>query len=218
MSGTPRRGHPFVVSAPSGTGKTTVCRAVVEREPGIVFSVSHTTRPRRPGERDGVDYHFVTEREFRRLAEKGGFLEYAEYSGRLYGTSWASLEQARDRGLDVLLEIEIQGARQVRERLAEATLVFLLPPMLATLEERLRARGTDAPEAIERRLALARQELRAARWFDYWVVNDRLEAAVQAVLDIVGAVRSGDAAALARFGRERMHGRLDPALAERIRD
>jgi guanylate kinase len=207
-----------VVSAPSGAGKTTVCRAAVERDPEIVFSVSHTTRPRREGERDGLDYHFVSEREFRRLVEQGAFLEYAEYSGRLYGTSWAALEGPLARGCDVLLEIDTQGARQVRERLAEAPLVFLLPPSLAELEQRLRGRGTDRPEAIERRLALAGQELRAARWFDYLVVNDTLEAAVQALLCIVRAVRDGDpGSVMRRFGREVVLARLDPALAAHVR-
>ncbi len=212
-----RRGLPFVVSAPSGTGKTTVCRGVVDRDPGIVFSVSHTTRPRRPNERDGVDYHFVDERAFRRLVEEGGFLEHAEYGGRLYGTSWASLEAARAEGLDVLLEIEIQGAAQVRARLGEAVLVFVLPPSLGTLEQRLRDRGTDTPAVIEQRLALASRELRAARWFDYWVVNDDLDTAIESVLAIVRASRDGAVAEVAsRFGRDAARARLDPELVRRI--
>ncbi len=212
-----RRGLPFVVSAPSGTGKTTVCRGVVDRDPGIVFSVSHTTRPRRPNERDGVDYHFVDERVFRRLVEEGGFLEHAEYGGRLYGTSWASLEAARAEGLDVLLEIEIQGAAQVRARLGEAVLVFVLPPSLGTLEQRLRDRGTDTPEVIEQRLALASRELRAARWFDYWVVNDDLDTAIESVLAIVRASRDGAVAeVVSRFGRDAARARLDPELVRRI--
>lgn len=212
-----RRGLPFVVSAPSGTGKTTVCRGVVDRDPGIVFSVSHTTRPRRPNERDGIDYHFVDERRFRRLVEEGGFLEHAEYGGRLYGTSWASLEAARAEGLDVLLEIEIQGAAQVRARLGEAVLVFVLPPSLGTLEQRLRDRGTDTPAVIEQRLALASRELRAARWFDYWVVNDDLDAAIESVLAIVRASRDGAVAeVVSRFGRDAARARLDPELVRRI--
>lgn len=212
-----RRGRPFVVSAPSGTGKTTVCRRVVANHPDVVFSVSHTTRPRRPGERDGIDYHFVSEREFRRLVEAGAFLEYAEYNGRLYGTSLAALEHELDAGRDVLLEIEIQGASQVRERLSEARLVFLLPPSLEALEARLRARGTDSAEAIEQRLALARRELTAARWFDYWVVNDELEEAVGAVSAVVRGLREGREAALAeRFGWKAVLARLEPRLRARI--
>ena len=211
------RGLPFVVSAPSGTGKTTVCRRLVERAPGLIFAVSHTTRPQRPGEQDGVDYHFVSEHAFRRLVEEGGFLEYAEYNGRLYGTSWAALEGALAAGRDVVLEIDIQGARQVRERLAEARLIFLLPPSFEALEARLRGRGTDAPAAIEQRLALAGQELRAARWFEYLIVNEELEATVDAVLAVVRGVRNGrEQEVVRRFGREQVLARLDPSLAARV--
>jgi len=203
LSAASRRGLPFVVAAPSGTGKTTVCREVVARDPRICFSVSHTTRPPRPGERDGQDYHFVDAEQFRRLVEQGAFLEHAEYAGRLYGTSWASLDEPLSRGLDLLLEIEVQGARQVRERLAEARFIFLLPPSMKALEERLRSRGTDSAEAIARRLAVADVELQAVSFFDYAVVNDELEAAIAAVLEIIGAERSGETRAVReRHGRE----------------
>jgi guanylate kinase len=186
---------------------------VVEREPEIVFSVSHTTRPRREGERNGIDYHFVNVTEFRRIADGGGFVEYAEYNGNLYGTSWASIEEPLVRGRSVLLEIEIQGARQVRERLPQARLVFLLPPSLAELERRLRSRGTDAPESIERRLAIARQEIRAADWFDYLLVNDRLDATVGALCEIIAAERAGAAEEVrGRFGREAVLPRVESDL------
>jgi guanylate kinase len=199
-----RKGTPFVVAAPSGTGKTTVCQAVLERDSGIRFSVSHTTREPRAGERDGVDYHFVSPLQFRRLVDQDGFLEHAEYGGNCYGTSRWEVEEALEAGLDLLLEIEVQGAAQVRERRDDARLIFLLPPHMGVLAERLHRRGTDSPETIERRLAVAHQELAAAELFDYAVVNDRLEEAVDSVIEIVEAERSGrpDAA------RER-HGRAD---------
>ncbi len=186
----------MVVAAPSGTGKTTVCREVVARDPEIEFSISHTTRPRRERERDGVDYHFVTPEEFTRLVETGAFLEWAEYNGHHYGTSWAALEEPLRHGRDLLLEIEVQGARQVREKRADARFVFLLPPTLASLRARLEGRGSDDASAIARRLEIARREIDAGEGFDYAVVNDRLETCVGEVLEILAAERSGDTAQL----------------------
>ncbi len=206
-----RRGIPFVISAPSGTGKTSVCRRVVDADPLIIHSVSHTTRAPRAGERDGSDYHFVSDKEFRRLAEAGAFLEYAEYGGHLYGTGSGELDATLARGLDVLLEIEVQGAAQIREGRADARLVFLLPPSREELERRLRGRGTDAPEVVDRRLALARRELEAIRLFDYAIVNDDLELAVTQVREVLAAEREGRAAdARARHGREVVLQRLGP--------
>jgi guanylate kinase len=193
-----RVGFPVVVAAPSGTGKTTVCREVVARDPGIVFSVSHTTRPRRQAETDGQDYHFVSVEEFRRMADAGAFLEWAEYNQHLYGTSWGAIQQPLAAGLDVLLEIEVQGARQVRARRPDARLIFLLPPSIEVLRQRLVRRGTDGAQEIERRLALARTELAAAPEFDYAVVNDELEPCVETVLEVLRAERSGAAEALRR--------------------
>src|SRR5207245_1078307 len=144
---------------PSGTGKTTVCREVLARDPALEFSVSHTTRPRRPAERDGVDYHFVTPGEFDRLVRDGAFLEWAVYNGNRYGTSWAAIEEPLRRGRDLLLEIEVQGARQVREKRADARFIFLLPPTLLSLRERLEQRGSDAAGAIAERLQIARREI-----------------------------------------------------------
>jgi guanylate kinase len=196
---------PVVVAAPSGTGKTTVCRQVVARDGRIVFSVSHTTRPRRPSEVDGVDYHFVSEAEFQRLIREGAFLEWAEYNGNHYGTSFGSLEPPLAAGRDVLLEIEVQGARLVRARRRDARFIFLLPPSFEALRQRLSARGTDTPEEVERRLRVARDELSALRDFDYAVTNDALEECVADVLAILAAERSGDCAAARR--------RFDPARA-----
>ncbi len=197
-----RRGAPFVVSAPSGTGKTSVCCKVVERDPEIELSVSHTTRKPRSGERDGVDYHFVTREQFDALVDRGAFVEHAEYGGNRYGTSWSSLDGPLDRGRDLLLEIEVQGAGQIRARRSDARFVFLLPPSMQELERRLRGRGTDDEAEVERRLGIVAGELRAVHGFDYAVVNDQLEACVAAVCEIVRAERSGDSASvLERFGR-----------------
>ena len=190
------RAFPVVVAAPSGTGKTTVCRGVVEHDDRIVFSVSHTTRLPREGERDGIDYHFVDESAFRRMAAAQAFLESAHYNEHHYGTSWAAIDGALDAGRDVLLEIEVQGARQVRARRDDARLVFLLPPSLRALRARLEGRGTDTEERIEERLQLARTELEAILAFDYAVVNDDLERCVAQLLDILEAERRGDTTAL----------------------
>ncbi len=189
-----RRGIPFVLSGPSGVGKTSVCKALVEREPGLVHSVSHTTRARRPGEREGVEYHFTSRAEFEALAARGVFVEYAEYGGNLYGTSAEQLDAALARGTDVLLEIEVQGAAQIRARRPDARLIFLLPPSWAELERRLRGRGTDGPEVVERRRALARRELEAADLFDWRVVNEDLERTIAEVRQILASERAkGDA-------------------------
>ena len=210
MSG--RRGLVFVIAAPSGTGKTTVCRAVVTRDPCIVFSVSHTTRPRRAGERDGVDYHFVSEDRFQQMIDAGDFLEHARYSGHRYGTSWAAIEKPLETGRDVLLEIETEGARQVRERRPDAHLIFLLPPSLAELESRLQGRKTDDSAEVARRLAIARGEFGAARLFGAFVVNERVDDAVAAVLEIVDTARRGERSAEGRYGLPSARAKLDPAL------
>jgi len=209
VSATGRVGIPFVVAAPSGTGKTTVCHAVLERDPLVDFSISHTTRPPRTGERDGVDYHFVTAGDFRTLVGEDAFVEHAGYGGQNYGTSHQALRvPLEERGHDVLIEIEVQGAAQVRESRRDARFIFLLPPSMPVLEQRLRGRGTDSEEAIHRRLGVADRELAAVQLFDYAVVNDDLEQTIVSVLDIIAAERDGSEAALAsvraRFGRERV--------------
>jgi len=201
------QGIPFVVAAPSGTGKTTVCRQVVARDDRLSFSISHTTRRKRDGEVDGRDYCFVDEPEFRRLVAEGAFLEWAEYNANLYGTSWDAIDRGLAGGRDVLLEIEIQGARQVRARRPDARLIFLLPPSMRELERRLQGRGTDSQDEIRRRLEVAKRELAAICDFDYAVSNDELDACVANVLEIIRAEREGATRAL----RER----FSPALAEK---
>lgn len=199
------KGHVFLIAAPSGTGKTTLCSRILESDDGLELSISHTTRPPRQGEQDGVHYHFVDEARFLELVREGRFLEHAEYNGNLYGTSWDAIEAPLADGRDVLLEIEVQGAAQVRERRPDACLIFLLPPSLAILEERLRKRGTDSAAVIARRMALVDRELAAAKHFDFAVVNDDLETAVGEVLDVIAAVRSGRSAdIMARYGREKV--------------
>jgi guanylate kinase len=163
---------------------------------GLGLSVSHTTRPPRAGEVDGVDYHFVDRAAFLRLVADGAFLEHAEYRGNLYGTSLAAVEGPLGAGRDLLLEIEVQGARQLRSRLPEARMIFLLPPSRAELERRLRFRGTETEEVIARRLEVAALELPEVVRYDYAVVNDELEAAVGRVLEIVRDEREGRAAEL----------------------
>ena len=174
-----RHGNLFVVSGPSGTGKGTLIARLLEEVPDAWLSVSATTRRPRPGEEEGVSYYFLTKEEFLSLAEEGGFLEWAEYSGNCYGTPRASVEREMAAGRQVILEIEVQGALQVREKMPEAHLVFIEPPSLEELERRLRGRGTDTDEVVRVRLADARQEIREARWFDSLILNDDLDRAYQ---------------------------------------
>lgn len=180
-----------VVSAPSGTGKTTVCRrAIAALEPGIRFSISHTTRKIRAGEVDGRDYHFIDMGEFERMRRDDAFLECAEVYGNFYGTSVQEVENARREGVELLVEIDVQGAQQIMERAADIVSVFILPPSLETVEARLRSRGSDGEEAIRRRLAEAGKELRVADRYQYWIVNDDLDAAVRDLVAIVHAERA----------------------------
>jgi guanylate kinase len=175
----------FVITGPSGVGKGTLIRLLRERVPELALSVSATTRPPRPGEEDGVDYHFLSDAEFARRVEAGEFVEWAEYSGRRYGTLRSELQRHLDEGRPVVLEIELQGARQVREAMPEAVQIFIEPPDREALKDRLVGRGTDDPDAIARRLAVAERELAAAGEFQYRVVNDRLDEAVARLVEIV---------------------------------
>ena len=188
------RGRLFVIAAPSGTGKTSLVKALMGKVPTLGFSVSHTTRKPRPNEVDGRDYHFVDAAAFRRMVAAGGFLEHATVFDNSYGTSQAAVEGALARGQDLLLEIDWQGAAQVRERLPEAIDVFILPPSRAALEARLRSRGTDSPEVIARRLRDSVTELSHWAEFRYVIVNDRFEAALADLERIV----AGNAAGLER--------------------
>jgi guanylate kinase len=185
----PASGCLFVLAAPSGGGKTSLVRALLEREGGIRLSVSYTTRQPRPGERDGVDYHFVAEPTFMALKAAGEFLEHAHVHGNWYATSAVWLRDEVQQGHDMLLEIDWQGARQVRKLMPEAVHIFILPPSLASLKERLEKRGQDAPEVIVRRLEAAREEMRHCGEFDYVIMNQDFARAVDDLSVIVRAAR-----------------------------
>lgn len=175
----------FVITGPSGVGKGTLIRGLMERLPELELSVSATTRAPRPGEADGADYHFLTDADFQRRVDRGEFVEHADYAGRRYGTLRSELDGRVRDGRPVVLEIEVQGARQVREAVPDAVQVFIAPPSLEALRERLAARGTDDPEVVQRRLAVAARELEAQSEFGYVVVNDRLERALDELTAIV---------------------------------
>ena len=176
----------FVITGPSGVGKGTLIRGLMERVPGLALSVSATTRRPRPGERDGADYHFLSDAEFERRVAAGDFVEHADYAGRRYGTLRSELEDRVRAGAPVVLEIEVQGARQVRQAVPDAVQVFIAPPSLEQLRERLVLRGTDDADVVQRRLEVAAQELEARPEFGYVVVNDRLEDALDELSAIVG--------------------------------
>lgn len=185
-----RRGLLFVVSAPSGTGKTTVVERMVEVCPGLVRSRSYTSRPARSGEKDGVDYNFIDRSAFESMIARGGFLEWANVFGNLYGTGRQETEARLGGGSDLVLVIDVQGARQVRERMRDAVGIFLLPPSFEILETRLRGRSRDEEPAMRRRLDAARAEVDAVREYDYVVVNDELERCVGELTAIVVAERA----------------------------
>ena len=185
----PASGCLFVLAAPSGGGKTSLVRALLERESGIRLSVSYTTRNPRPGEQDGVDYHFVDEARFMALNATGEFLEHAHVHDNWYATSAVWLRDEVQQGHDMLLEIDWQGARQVRQLMPEAVHIFILPPSLASLKERLEKRGQDAPEVIVRRLEAAREEMRHCGEFDYVIMNQDFARAVDDLSVIVRAAR-----------------------------
>jgi guanylate kinase len=177
----------IVITGPSGVGKGTLIRGLLEQIPELELSVSATTRAPRPGERNGVDYYFLADAEFDRLLGEGAFVEHASYAGNRYGTLRSELERRVQRGVPVALEIEVQGARQVREALPDAQTVFIAPPSLEALRTRLAQRGTDTPEQMQSRLETAARELQARSEFAYVVVNDRLEQATDELVAIVRA-------------------------------
>ncbi len=196
---TPPPGNLYLISAPSGTGKGTLIRGLLEREPNLHLSISHTTRPPRPGEEDGVHYHFVDRAAFLEMVEDGAFLEHAEVFGNLYGTSEAAVRGPLEAGQDILLEIDWQGARQVRRRFPESCSIFILPPSSAALRQRLQGRGQDAREVIERRLGEAAAEVAHYAEYDYLLVNDRLDQALERVLAVVRAYALREAAQAVRL-------------------
>jgi guanylate kinase len=189
MTGLPPQAPPVVLSAPSGAGKTTIARALVRGEEDFAFSVSVTTRTRRRGEEDGRDYWFVSDSEFRTMAARGDLAEWAVVHGELYGTPKEGLVRAAEAGRHVILDIDVQGARQIREAVPEALLLFILPPSVEELFRRLSGRGTESEETLRRRLNTALGELTAADDFDFFVINDDLEQAI------------GEVRAIARTGR-----------------
>jgi len=184
-----------VISGPSGVGKDTVLQELFRIAPSMHYSVSYTTRAPRVGEVDGVSYSFVDEDSFRRLADRGEFLEWANVHGNLYGTSLQRVRDALARGEDIVLKIDVQGAAQVREKAPEALLIFLLPPSEEALQRRLTERGTDDPASLERRRQDAVRELAEAEHYDHRVVNDDVGRAAREILDIVDATRGSNAEA-----------------------
>ena len=182
-----RKGKLLIVSGPSGTGKSTVLHALMEGRDDLCFSISATTRKAREGETDGVHYHFLTEETFRQWIAEGAFLEYAEYTGNFYGTPEKFVDEAAAAGRDVLLDIDVQGAEQVRRKRPDAVSVFLFPPSWAELERRLTGRGAGGAEQTRKRLLRAREELQSARSYQYFVINDKVENAVRELSAILTA-------------------------------
>jgi guanylate kinase len=179
----------YTIVAPSGAGKSSMVAAVLAQDPSIRLSVSYTTRPPRPGEVSGREYHFVSRERFTQLIDAGEFLEHAEVYGNLYGTSKRWIEKTRGAGEDVLLEIDWQGARQVKRIFPDMTFIYILPPSIDVLRERLVKRGKDAPDVIERRLAAAREDLRHVHQADYVIINQDFGVAVADLLAVTRALR-----------------------------
>ena len=173
-SSTDRRGILFIISAPSGTGKTTLCKQLVTNLPGLWHSISYTTRKPRPGEEHGHAYYFVGEQTFQEMIERNEFIEWANVYGHLYGTPWKSLTEKIDLGIDVLLEIDVQGAMQVKKRFEDAVSIFILPPSMTELRARLQTRASDTPEEIQRRLHKVKEEVWSYREYAYIVRNEEL--------------------------------------------
>ncbi len=184
------KGNLFVVSAPSGAGKTTLCRELVLLSARLHYSISYTSREPRAGETQGKHYHFVSRAEFERMVRDGRFIEWAEVYGNLYGTSRDAVERDLNEGDDLLLDVDTRGARQIRDAFPEAILIFILPPSLTELAQRLQKRGQDQPEVIRKRLLEAKNELQEAEIYDYFVVNDDAKEALGLLLSIVAARRA----------------------------
>ncbi|NOX20726.1 MAG: guanylate kinase [Nitrospirae bacterium] len=179
------KGNIFIISAPSGAGKTTLCRMILEQLDDIEFSISYTTRPPRPGEVDGRDYYFVSKDEFMQMVQEEEFIEWAEVHGNLYGTSKKRLLERVSKGIDVLLDIDTQGAAQIKEKGLEAVYIFILPPSLSVLRERLEGRASDSEDVINRRLKKAVEEIAAYKMYNYVIINDKLDEAFELLKAVV---------------------------------
>lgn len=189
------------MSAPSGAGKTTLGRLLLEREAGLQLSISYTTREMRSGEQDGVDYHFVTRDTFQRMIDSGDFVEWAKVHDNYYGTAVADIELLCAKGRDVLLDIDVQGAEQLRGRGLEAVFIFIIPPDMEALRQRLYQRDSDTPEVIAKRVENAHQELKHAPQYDYVVINDKLEQASQTLQSIIKAEHSRSHRVMPKLGQ-----------------
>lgn len=201
----------FIVSAPSGAGKTTLCRMLTKDLPDMRDSISYTTRAQRGGEEDGVDYHFIDWAEFARMVEAGEFIEHADVFGKRYGTSGTDVERLLNKGLNVLLEIDVQGATKIRKSLTGGVYIFILPPSIEALRERLETRGKDSAEEIERRLKISAAEITHAPEYDYIIINDDLERAFRVLRAIVEAETGGERGELAS-------GAAKEAMMARVRE
>ncbi len=186
---TKRKGILFVISAPSGAGKTTLCAEAMKIFPDIRMSVSCTTRKMRQGEIEGVDYNFINHDQFKNMIKKGAFAEWAEVHGEMYGTSVETIRKAEAEGIDLILDIDWQGAKQIRESLNTGVYIFILPPNIAELEKRLKGRGKDTEEVIKRRLNNAKKEIEHAHSYDYNIINDNLKESVTCLKSIIIAER-----------------------------
>lgn len=184
-----RSGILYIISAPSGAGKTTLCRELLDIFPELRHSVSFTTRKARPGEIEGKDYFFVDREEFLRMADNGEFAEWAEVHGNLYGTSLRTLEESRAGGIDLILDIDCQGAAKLKESQAQGINIFILPPSFGELKRRLESRNSDSKDVIDQRVANAASEIPEAKWYDYIVVNDQFSKAVEELKSIIIAER-----------------------------
>lgn len=182
-----REGVLFVISAPSGAGKTTLCKEIIDKFPELRHSVSYTTRAPRAGEVHGRDYFFVGKEEFSRMIDAGEFAEWAEVHGNLYGTSLATLKECRSQGIDLILDIDCQGAQQLKGRFDGGVYIFILPPSIAELRRRLNGRSSDTAEVIERRIQNAAGEIKESRWYDYIIVNDEFPVALEQLKSVLVA-------------------------------
>lgn len=180
-----REGIILIISAPSGAGKTTLCRELLKRFPTMRESISYTTRPPRVGEVDGQDYFFVSREEFQRMVDEDAFAEWAEVHGNLYGTALATIDEARKNGIDLVLDIDCQGARRLKEQIERCVYIFILPPSMVELRRRLESRSSDPQDVIDRRLERAAGEIKEARWYDYIIINDNFDTAFEELSAIV---------------------------------